>query len=129
MDKKLRGELDMMIQDMTSRIMGEDDKATRTEVNRKLLCLQDIAIVHLTIDEILEETEDLDTQIRIMDALMKVVCRIMDINGLDEDTQALAALHIFEDTRFEEHVPKLMKYRINLDSKMGEKHGRSRGKH
>lgn len=129
MDKKLREEMDMMIQDLTSRIMGEDDKATRAEVNRKLLCLQDIAIIHLTIDEIIEETEDFDTQIRVMDALMKIVCRIMDFNGLDDDTQALTALHLFEGTRFEKHVPELMEYRINLDNKTEEKHERSRRKH
>ena len=120
MNKEQRTELDMMLQDLASTLTGVDGM-NRTEATRKLHCLQDIAVIHIMIDDLLAETDDLETQLYIMDAVMKICWRLMDVNGFDGDTRARALSNMIKGTKLEDHGADLLAFRVMQNSKAAQK--------
>ena len=120
MNKEQRVELDMMLQDIASSLTGVNGM-NRTEANRKLHCLQDIAIIHIMIDDLLVETDELETQLYIMDAVMKICWRLMEVNGFDGNERAKALSNIVKGTSFEDHGADLMAFRVMQNAKAKQK--------
>ena len=120
MDKEQQVELDMMMQDLASDLTGVNGM-NRTEVNRKLHCLKDVAIIHVMVNDLLAETDELEPQLYIMDAVMKICWRLMEVNGFDGTMRARALSNMVKGTKFENHGADLLAFRTMQNNKAWQK--------
>ena len=112
MNPEERQELDKMLQDVMSLWMGIDEDLTRTDANRQVMCLQDISIIHMMVNVVLDETDDPKIQLYIMDAIMKIVWRLMEVNGMGKKERNVVLGTFFIGTKFEGRQQELLNFRM-----------------
>ena len=124
MDEKERIELDKTMQDIVSDMLACNENMTRTEAQRKLLCLQDVSVAHTMIDAILEESDDLNIQLHMVDAIMKVCWSIMRVNGFTSGDMSQVLTNFLKGTAFEEHEKDFLEFRRESNKRIKEKNAK-----
>ena len=118
MTDKEREELDKMLQDAATDWMGMCNNKTRTEANRQILCLKDIAIIRMMVNVVLGETDDPNIQLYIVDAIMKIVWQLLEVSGFDSALRNIVLGNFLRGTKFESRQSDLAMFRITRNAEL-----------